>query len=144
LEDGIEAEVKAGRIKKSRSWDKIAAWMGADATALRSTVDRYNTFCRNGYDADFLKNKDYLLPLQNPPYYAILAHQGIDTIIGITINHHMEVLDRQFRPIGGLYASGVATSGWLGEGYGFSGSELGFYIFSGYTLGRNSLQQTDW
>ena len=138
LEDDIQSEIKQGRVKASDTWDEIAEWMGADPAVLKATVDRYNVFCKNSYDADFLKSKEWLLPLRTPPYYAILAHQGVDACIGgIRISHRMEVLDKELRPIGGLYAAGVATSGWLGPaGYSFSGSELGFSLFSGYTAAK--------
>jgi len=137
LEEAIQSEAKQGRIKIANTLDEIAEWMGADPAILKATTERYNYFCEIGYDADFLKEKRWLMPLKEPPYYAFIGLQGVDTVVGgIRINHRMEVLNRELRPIGGLYSTGVATSGWLGPGYGFPGSELSFSVYSGHTVGK--------
>jgi hypothetical protein len=137
LDDDFAAEQRADRLRIADSLEEIAHWMRADPSVLKSSIEQYNIFCKNGYDADFLKPREYLLPVDTPPYYAILGHEGIDTCIGgIRISHHMEVLDKELKPIPGLYAAGVATSGWLGPLYGHGGSELGFSVFSGYGAGR--------
>ena len=141
LEDALQSEIKLERIKKSDSWDEIAVWMGADPAVLRATVEQYNAFCRNGHDADFLKPKEWLLPLSTPPYYAMTAGQLMDAAFGgIRISHRMEVLDKELRPIGGLYAAGAATSGWLGTGFTFGCAALGFSVFSGYAAGKNAAE----
>ena len=64
----------------------------------------------------------------------------LDTIGGIRINERMEVLDIQDKPIRGLYAAGVATSGWEAETYcsDLSGSAFGFAINSGRIAGENA------
>lgn len=68
--------------------------------------------------------------------------QGIDTCIGgIKFNSDQEVLNKDLKPIDGLYAAGVATSGFLGHGYSFPGTELGYSVYSGYTAGRLAAEQ---
>lgn len=137
LAGDIQFEAKEGRVKIADSLDEIAKWMGADPAVLKATVERYNSFCKNGYDADFLKAKEFLRPIDTPPFYAIQGREGADNCIGgIRINYRMEVMNKEFKPIGGLYAAGVATSGWLGHGYSFSGSCLSFSLYSGYAAGK--------
>ena len=138
LEDAIHSEVKQGNVKISDSWDDIAKWIGADHAVLKDQVERYNTFCQNGYDAEFLKPKELLMPLSTPPYYALKAGLGMDTPFGgIRINDQMEVLNKEIKPMGGLYAAGTICSGWF-FGMILGATPMGFSLFSGYAAGKNA------
>jgi fumarate reductase flavoprotein subunit len=141
LEKALEAEADRDRVKISDSWDEIARWIGAAPEALKDTITQYNSFCSQGYDESFAKERRYLLPLRSAPYYAIRGLSAIlDTIGGIKINERMEVLDIQNEPIPGLYAAGVVTSGWESETYcsDLSASAFGFAINSGRIAGENA------
>ena len=139
LPEDVESEMAAGRVSICQTLEDAADWIGCDAGTLKDTMDRYNMHCHNGYDADFLKQPCHLIPLETPPYYVFQGPSGIDTCIGgIHINHRLEVIDKGQRPIPGLYAAGVCTSGWLAGGYGFYGSELSFTMYSGRTAGTNA------
>ena len=143
LQAALKAEAVKGRVKIAGSWDEMADWIGADVQVLKTTVARYNDGCACGYDEDYAKERRYLSPLKSPPYYAIRGLAVIlDTIGGIRINEHMEVLDRQNRVIPGLYAAGVVTSGWESEIYcsDLSASAFGFAINSGRIAGENALK----
>ena len=52
----------------------------------------------------------------------------------------MEVLDKQDRPISGLYAAGVDTGGWVSETYfiKLSGYAFGYAVNSGRIAGENA------
>lgn len=140
LEKELRLEADKGMVKISNSWDEIAQWIGAAPSVLKATIDEYNSFCDQGYDEIFDKDRRYLLSLCTPPYYAIQCHSTfLGTIGGIKINHHMEVLDRQDQPIRGLYAAGSDTGGWEGDSYCgiLSGTTFGFAINSGRIAGEN-------
>ena len=80
------------------------------------------------------------MPLRTPPYYAMECHIGfLGTIGGIKINHHMEVINKQGKPIPGLYAIGVDTGGWESETYCgiLAGSCFSFAMNSGRIAGEN-------
>lgn len=128
--------------KISTSWFDIATWIGAVPEVLESTINEYNSFCDQKYDKDYLKEPRFLLPLRNPPYYAIKFRPlMIDTIGPIRINERMEVLDKQSRKIPGLYAAGVVTSGWQSYDYCgdlLFGSALGFSVYSGRVAGESA------
>jgi len=141
LEKELKVESDKDRVKRSDTWDEIAEWIGADPEDLRETIERYNSSCNQGYDESFAKERRYLLPLTNPPYYAIRGLSVLlDTIGGIKINERMEVLDNQDHSIPGLYAAGVVTSGWESETYcsTLSASAFGFAINSGRIAGENA------
>jgi fumarate reductase flavoprotein subunit len=139
LDDAFISEQKEGRAKIADSWEDIAQYIGCDPEVLKNTIKQYNSYCENKYDAEFLKDPDYLLPLKKPPYYAIQGYSGIDTCIGgLRTNHDLEVVNKKDAPIKGLYAAGVVVGNWLGIGYGYFGSEFSFTSYSGYTAGKNA------
>jgi fumarate reductase flavoprotein subunit len=143
LEKALQAEAVKGRVKITVSWDEMAEWVGASPETLKATVENYNTYCCRGHDQDFAKERRYLVPLISPPFYAIKGISAIlDTIGGIRINAYMEVLDKQSRPIPGLYAAGVCTSGWESEIYcsDLSASAFSFAVNSGRIAGENALR----
>ncbi|MCL6476968.1 MAG: FAD-dependent oxidoreductase [Peptococcaceae bacterium] len=143
LEGQLRKYAAKGRVKICDSWDEMAELIGADPEVLRATVDEYNAACDQGYDPVFAKDRRFLQPLRTPPYYAIECRTDfLDTIGGIKINEHMEVLDKQDRPIPGLYAAGVDAGGWESETYcaELAGSTLGFAINSGRIAGENAVK----
>jgi fumarate reductase flavoprotein subunit len=142
LEKALKVESDKNRVKIANSWDGIAEWIGADPQILKETVAQYNAFCRQGYDEHFAKERRYLLPLSQAPFYAIRGLPVLlDTIGGIRINERMQVLDTQNEAIKGLYAAGVVTSGWESETYCsvLSASAFGFTINSGRIAAENAI-----
>ena len=141
LDEDFKTEAAGGTASVAKSLEEMAGYIGARPEVLRATVERYNSFCDNGYDADFLKEKRFLYPLRRPPYYAVLGRQGFDTTLGgIRINHRAEVLDRQGCAIGGLYAAGDTATGCQSVNYNhrYPGSALTFAIVYGYIAGENA------
>ena len=134
LGSDLQSEAAKGEVKIFDSWENIAAWIGVPPEVLKATIDSYNHSCDRGYDEVFNKERSYLYALRTPPYYAIRCYLScLDTIGGIKINHHMEVLDTLDNPIPGLYAGGDAAGGWETSTYciRLPGSALGFAINSG-------------
>jgi fumarate reductase flavoprotein subunit len=143
LEKELKLEAAKGGLKISGSWDEIATWTGIPPAVLKATVEEYNTFCDRGHDDIFAKDRRYLQPLRNPPYYAVRCYMHfLTTVGGIKINHRMEVLDKQDNPIPGLYAGGDCAGGWEGETYCMviAGSAYSFAINSGRIAGENALE----
>ena len=143
LDEEIEETRKHGEIMVSDSMDEIAEWMGLEPDGLKNTVNKYNEDCDKGYDSAFAKDPKFLLPICNPPYYALKCHQGFHgTVGGIKINHNMEVVDKKDEPIPGLYAVGSDTGGWEGDTYCLvlSGSTFAFAITSGRIAGEKALE----
>ena len=137
----MRTQASKNRVKIADNWADMARWIGCDPAILQDTVDRYNGYCRSGYDAQLAKKRRYLLPLQTPPFYAIKGHTVLlDTIGGIKINAAMEVLDTSGSAIPGLYAVGVTTSGWESTTYCsiLSASAFGFAVNSGRIAGANA------
>jgi fumarate reductase flavoprotein subunit len=141
LEKGLKDGVRKGTVKIADTWEEIAAWIGVKDDTLKETVNRYNSCCKQGYDAFFAKDREYLMPLTVSPYYAIKGVAVLlDTIGGIRIDEKMQVLAPEERVIPGLYAAGVVTSGWESEVYcsELSASAFGFAVNSGRLAAENA------
>ncbi len=137
----LQLEATKGNVKISDSWADIAKWMGVAPEVLQATIDEYNSFCDKGHDALFVKDQRFLLPLCTPPYYALRCYSHFpDTLGGIRINHHLQVVDGKDKPIPGLFAAGVCVGGWQSETYCFAltGSMFGFALNSGRLVGDNA------
>ena len=79
-----------------------------------------------------------LSPILKPPFYAFPIHGGdIGTNGGIVTDENARVLDREDRPIGGLYAVGNNAASVMGESYPGAGATLGPAMTFGYLAGRH-------
>lgn len=86
-----------------------------DPTALRSSIERHNSFIESGVDEDFgARISDTMLPI-NPdegPFYAIAQWPSIHhTMGGLVITKNAEVKDVYDAIIPGFFAAGEVTSG---------------------------------
>jgi fumarate reductase flavoprotein subunit len=142
VDESFERAVNKGMVKISDSWNEIAEWMDVNPKALNATLDEYNASCDKGYDKIFGKTHENLKALRHPPYYAVKCYGSfLNTVGGIKINERMEALDKQARPIGGLYVTGNDAGGWISDTYNLdtaSGSAFGFAINSGRIAGENA------
>jgi fumarate reductase flavoprotein subunit len=143
LNEELDSQAQKGKVKVSGSWDEIADWMGIAPDVLKSSINQYNSFCEQEYDADFVKDKQYLLPVNTPPYYAIqCCIDCVATHGGIRVDHHLQVIDQHDNPISGLYAAGVEIGGTESETYNVSypGHSFGFTVNSGRIAGENAAE----
>jgi fumarate reductase flavoprotein subunit len=129
----------------AESIDELADWIGAKKEDLEDEISKYNSYCENGYDKDFYKERRYLAAVRKAPFYAIL-HQAIavDTIGPVRIDHEMQVLNKDYDPIPGLYSAGVITAGWQSNDYCgqyLFGSALSYSINSGRIAGKNAAKR---
>jgi fumarate reductase flavoprotein subunit len=126
------------------SIDELALKMEVNPQVLKSTVDRYNTFCTQRFDEEFAKDPEYLIPLHGPRFYAAKARTCfLGTLGGIKINYKTEAVDAYGTPIAGLYAAGLDAGGLHAESYSMkdtSGITSAFAIISGRAAGENAAQ----
>ena len=102
---------------------------------LCKTVENYNSYCRNGSDLEFRRRPETLIPLDNPPYYAVrLWPGGPNTQGGPRHNRKSQVVNVDGGAIPGLYAVGElgSTFGMLYTG----GGNLAECISSGRIAGE--------
>ena len=102
------ADDPAFEVYKSDSIAELAEAAGIDAATLEATVERYNTQCAAGHDADYGKAPEFLFAIEEGPFYLAKMYQQVYiTVGGIATNRKFEVTDANKQAIAGLYAVGV-------------------------------------
>jgi hypothetical protein len=98
---------------------------GIDVDAALATIERYNGYCDDGYDPEYLKNKACLDKIDSPSgvYYGYKITVGPDQLLGSTgglrTNAQMQVCDENDEPIEGLYNIGVMVGDMYANTYNF-------------------------
>ncbi|MDR0817369.1 MAG: FAD-dependent oxidoreductase [Clostridiales Family XIII bacterium] len=144
IEDDLNSNLEnnPNEVVGADSIEELAAKMDIDPAVFRKTVDEYNEACSIGHDAIFAKDREWLRPITGPKYYALKGHTTcLGTKGGIKINENMEVVDKKYQVIPGLYAGGFDAGGLYGDSYTISGSSglsSGYALNSGKIAGRNA------
>lgn len=128
------------------SIEDLAAWIGCRPEALKKEIELYNSYCEHGYDADFNKPRKYLAPCHVGPFYGI-RHKpiAVDTAGPIRVTEKMEVVDKEWDPIPGLFAAGSTTAGWQSNDYCgqfMFGGALSYAVNSGRIAGRSAARHS--
>ena len=107
----LSGKIGHGTLVCADTLEELAAGMGADASALKKSIEEYNAICSAGMDAAFGKDAIYLRPLVRAPYFAIRNYLYLDGVFGgLNITPGMQVVGAN-GPVPGLYAAGDITCG---------------------------------
>jgi fumarate reductase flavoprotein subunit len=118
--------------KKADTLEELSRLMGVPEDTFVAEIKRYNEFCRQGRDDDFFKAREYLIPVEKPPYYAFYGKRFQENAMGgAKIDSNTRVLDKQGKPIVGLYAIGDNTRGI--QLHGDAGADYVERIISAFT-----------
>lgn len=114
-EQDIEEETKLDTpAKKADTLEELAELMGVPVEPFVNEIRHYNDMCRNGHDDDFFKEPRYLVPIENPPYYAFFGKRFQENAMGgVVIDSNTAVVRDDGSVIPGLYAIGDNCRGIL-------------------------------
>lgn len=121
--------------------EELAEKIGVDPETLSKTVKRYNELCEAGEDTDYMKAKRYLDPIDDGPYQAWkMTYLFYCTLGGVRCNEHLQVLDKDRKPIPGLYAGGNTVGYRFGSSYEslLHGGSNGLAACHGYVAGESA------
>jgi fumarate reductase flavoprotein subunit len=108
-------EKAGGTILRADTAHDLAEKMGVPASNFIHTINQYNqALTEDRLDTlDIPRSKKVKpMPIINAPLMAIPICPGITyTMVGINIDEHAQVLDKQTKPIPGLFAAGATTGG---------------------------------
>ncbi len=117
--------------------DQLAAACGIDAAGLAATVAAYNQAVETKHDAlgrDFLPCK-----IENGPFYAVgIFAYTVRTYGGLKTDAAFRVVDRDERPIEGLYAVGEALGSIISGAGSVGGMSLTPALVFGRLFGRDA------
>ncbi len=108
---------------------------------VKASIERYNEICRQGRDEDFGKDAKLLRPLDAWPLYIqfnTYTSRMLCTVGGLVTDENQCVLDRDYEPIPGLFASGNTCGRRYGPQYSTptSGVSIGIAITLGREVGK--------
>jgi len=142
---------EAGYLKSADSLPDLARKLGIDELAFAATIARFNADAARGQDTEFQRGEDVysrylgdadhhpnpcLAPLTKPPFHAIeLTLSDLGTVAGLRTTEDCQVLDRDDRPIDGLYAVGNDMQSIMRGRYPGPGITLGPALTFGYLTG---------
>lgn len=145
--------LKEQKVYCGETIEELASFIFEDESSQKVFVksfNRYNELCANGDDEDFGKDSRLMLPLKSPPYYACGMEKSTGgrrgfavnlnlhyvTLGGLLTDENQNVIDRDFEPIPGLYATGSCCGGRFGLQY--TASVCGQSLSICQTLGREA------
>jgi succinate dehydrogenase/fumarate reductase flavoprotein subunit len=142
-------------LYEEKSIEALAGAIGVDPAGLAETVRRQSAFARSGVDEDFGKGSNpydrangdaahtpnpCLGPIETPPFYAVRVEPTpLATSLGLLTDEHARVLDKEGRPVSGLYAVGNDMHSVMGGEYPGAGAQLGPGMTFAYLAVRHAL-----
>ncbi|MDY7019560.1 MAG: FAD-binding protein [Chloroflexota bacterium] len=134
-------ELEKGWMITAESIKELAHRLDMSPHILESTIMTYNAYSQGGKDIEFNRRAGDLVPLNNPPFYAIqLWPGGPNTQGGPKRNRRAQIVAIDGTPIPRLYSAGE-----LGSIYGMlypqGGSNLAECIAFGRIAGENAVKE---
>jgi len=140
--DVLNAGIEMGFIFKADTIEDLAKAINVDPSALKNTVETYNSYCAKGKDEEFSKDPQFLTAIGQGPYYAVkMASYSYNTCAGLDVNTKLQVLDTSGQPIEGLFCVGSDSAGVLFSEkkpyVTYGGANNGWALTSGYVCGES-------
>jgi succinate dehydrogenase/fumarate reductase flavoprotein subunit len=152
---GLAPFLADGYLTEAGTLDELAGKLGIDSAGLADSVTRMNRYAQTGIDEDFQRGTtDYqnangdanwtgpnkcLGPIGRAPFYALRLFPGdIGAATGLVTDTDARVLNRDDRPIDGLYACGNDMQSVMGGVYPGPGITLGPGLAFGYLAARHA------
>lgn len=149
LEMNEEAFMKGyradGYVVSADTVEELAEKLGIPADNLKATADRYNELYEKQKDEDFGKEAYRLSALKDAPFEGVKLSGGyfITTMDGIKIDTNMNVVDKDGKPIEGLYCAGDCSGGYFADSYPnlLAGAAAGRSVTFGRRAGKLAAQR---
>ncbi|MDD6022777.1 MAG: FAD-dependent oxidoreductase [Oscillospiraceae bacterium] len=101
-------------VKKADTLEELAVLMGVPVDTFVSEMNHYNEMCHQGKDTQFGKPAQFLLPMEQGPYYAFYEKLFQENAAGgMKIDPQTRVKNVNGDVIPGLYAVGDNSAGLL-------------------------------
>ncbi len=124
---------------KADTLEELAELMEVPADEFVATINRWNEMAAAGKDEDFNFPGAMMMTIDTPPFYATKEHaDGLCTAGGLLVDTACRVLDRDRRPIEGLFAAGIVSGGMFYNTYPHNLNCLSHTrnCLMGYTIGQ--------
>ena len=133
-----------GRVKKADTLDEMAKLINVPADHLKAAVAEYNKAASNKGTKDkfgFVATNTDDAPMTEGPWYACLKVPTVHhTMGGVRIDTLARALDKDGKPVPGLYAAGEVTGGIHGANR-LGGNAIADVFTFGRQAGASAAQQ---
>lgn len=133
-------------VYAANDYETLGTYLGYEGETLDNfvaSIERYNQLCEIGLEEDFGKEKQLMIGVTQPPYYAYAGEKTIGHMLcngsGIAIDENGQVLSRaDYRPIPGLFAAGNTAGSRFGIQYttALCGVSISFAVTQGKFTGE--------
>jgi fumarate reductase flavoprotein subunit len=115
LTDALSSAIDNENVFKADSFEELAKLIDVPQDAFINEMNAYDADAKAGTgDSKFSKDVKFMIPFGDGPYYAFRCSSILlQTNNGIRINTDSQVVDPYYVPIVGLYAGGIAVSGFM-------------------------------
>lgn len=114
----MEAMAAGSERYEADTIEELAEMIGVPADELVKSVNRYNELCELGVDLDYGKGSNHMHTIAEPPFVAYKeGYYLFGMSSGVKVNLKLQVLDKNWDPIPGLYAAGNCVGWRMGSGY---------------------------
>lgn len=114
-QDEVEVFTKTGILKTGKTLDEVAAAFDIPVENLKATVARVNEAAKTGKDPDF-NYRGKFSDLSTGPYWIYRGVPSVHhTMGGLKIDTKAHVLDKNGKPVPGLWAAGEVTGSTHGS-----------------------------
>jgi succinate dehydrogenase/fumarate reductase flavoprotein subunit len=153
----IKHILRKGYLIQAASIPELARKIEVNPATLMETVDKMNQYASSGVDPEFhrgetIYDKFYGDPsvkpnqslgfCRKPPFYALPLYRGnVATVFGLKTDSESQVLDKDDKPITGLYAVGLDQNTVMRGTYPGGGSSLGPGMTFAYRAGLHLGQE---
>ncbi len=130
-------ELEKGWIISDDTIEGLAKKIGLKTDTMENTVKKYNGDCSLGYDSDYGRSSDKLIPIENGPYYAMKLWPALLNTQG---GPKRDSSSRVIRP-DGSFIKGLYSIGELGSVFGLlyqGGGNLGECMAFGRVAGKHA------
>lgn len=105
--------LKQKKAFKADTLDELAKKLGMNPDNLKRTVEKWNEFCptQKGDEFGRMSCEDGNKLPQGPYYASVMTPSVHHTMGGVVIDENTRVLNKEGKPISGLYAAGEITGG---------------------------------
>lgn len=136
-QEEFEMLEKQDLIHKADTIEEAAKFFDVPVDALKATLEKVNTYAKNGKDEDF-NHRAGLVAMEEGPFYIQKAVPSIHhTMGGIVVDVDSHVIDKDGNVIKGLYAAGEVTGGIHGANR-LGGNAIADITVFGRNAGRNA------
>lgn len=145
--DAVVQETTKKMVKEGEAWtadsiEELAKKMGLNPTALKKTVDEYNSYVDSKKDPIGKNERNLNHKIIKPPFWACYSAMSVHhTMGGVQINTKTQVLDDKGNVIPSLYAAGEVTGGIHGTNRVGANAVADIFTF-GRIAGKNAAAES--